>query len=120
MGKIKGSKGLSDYSVLMSIYKGDNPKFLEESLQSVFVQTLATDNVVLVCDGLITDELQNVLDGFKQKYPNVINQVQLSENRGLGYALNYGLKYCKNPLVARLDSDDISIPERCFLQVKEF
>lgn len=104
----------------MSIYNGDNKKFLEESLQSIFAQTLSTDDVVVVCDGEINAELQEVLDRFKQKYPNIINQVQLPQNRGLGYALNFGLKMCKNQLVARMDSDDISFPERCKLQVEAF
>ncbi len=120
MTKTKGSKGLADYSVLITVYKGDNPEFLRESLNSIFSQTLMTDDVVLVKDGEIPDLLQNVIDEFKEKYPNVINEISIEKNKGLGSALNVGLKECKNPLVARMDADDISVPERCELQVKAF
>lgn len=39
---------------------------------------------------------------------------------GLGNALNNGLKYCKNDIVARMDSDDIAVPERMELQLEAF
>ena len=46
--------------------------------------------------------------------------IQLPENHGLAYALNVGIKASRNELIARMDADDISLPERCELQLKEF
>ena len=49
------------YSVLMSVYKKEQPEFLKESIQSIMDQTLKTDNFVLVCDGALTKELDQVI-----------------------------------------------------------
>lgn len=111
---------MSNYSVLITVYKGDKPEFLRESLNSIFSQTLLSDDVVLVKDGGIPDCLQNVIDEFKNKHVGIINEIGLEVNQGLGRALNFGLAKCKNQLVARMDADDVCLPERCELQVKAF
>lgn len=49
-----------------------------------------------------------------------MNVVRLKKNVGLGNALNEGIKYCKNEMIARMDSDDISYPDRCEKQVVIF
>ncbi len=108
------------YSVLMTVYKNDNPSFFETALTSVINQTLKPDEIVLVKDGFVPDEIQNVIDKLSNENPELINQVQLSQNVGLGLALNEGIKVCKNELIARMDSDDISMPTRCEKQVEEF
>ncbi len=109
---------MTDYSVLMSVYYKENPKYFKESIESMLSQTVATNNFVIVCDGPLTDELTKVLDTYK-KNP-VFTIVELPENVGLAVALTEGLKYCKCELVARMDSDDISIPERCERQLAVF
>lgn len=83
-------------------------------------QTLLSNDIVVVCDGHINSEIQAVIDEVKNRYPNLINQVQLDKNVGLGLALNEGLKACKNELVARMDADDYSLPNRCEEQIKMF
>ena len=108
------------YSVLMTVYKNDNPLYFEKSIMSMINQTKKVDEIVIVKDGPITNELQEVIDTIDNKFPNVIIQVNLEKNLGLGLALNEGLKVCKNDIVARMDADDISLNNRCELQLNEF
>ena len=108
------------YSVLMTVYKDDNPSYFEMALMSMINQTKKPDEIVLVKDGPITKELQDVINKIDDNYPNIINQVSLNKNLGLGLALNEGMKQSKNELLARMDSDDISLPTRCEKQLEEF
>lgn len=100
-----------NFSVLMSLYHRERPDCLRQSLDSVFDQTLTPAEVILVEDGPLTSELYEILDEYESKYPQ-FKRVPLAENGGLGKALNEGLKHCSNVLVARMDTDDISKPER--------
>jgi glycosyltransferase involved in cell wall biosynthesis len=105
------------FSVLMSLYSKERPKFLCVSLESVFAQTLRADEVVLVLDGPITEELQSVVTSYATKYPE-LRVVPIAKNGGLGKALNEGLKQCSYELVARMDTDDICKPTRFEKQVQ--
>ncbi|MEC5313941.1 glycosyltransferase [Enterococcus casseliflavus] len=109
----------TNYSVLMSVYSKESPLFLKQSIESILNQTIKTNDFVIVLDGLLTRELNEILCYYKDNY-DCINLVQLEENIGLGLALNKGLKLCKNELVARMDSDDISLPNRCEKQLDRF
>ncbi|MBU3155328.1 glycosyltransferase [Clostridium estertheticum] len=108
------------YSVLMSVYYKENPKFFKLSIESMLHQTLKPDEIVIVKDGKLTEELDRVIDYYVSHEPNQFSIVALEKNLGLGLALNEGLKECKNELVARMDTDDISLENRCELQVEEF
>lgn len=103
------------YSVLMSLYKKENPEYLRIAIDSMLNQTVAPDEIVLVEDGPLTDELYAVLD----EYP-MLHRIKNETNLGLGLALNVGLKECRNELVARMDTDDCSKPERCEKQLQRF
>lgn len=107
------------YSVLMTVYTKDNPEYFNLALDSMINQTLKADEIVIVKDGKITKELQKVIDDCKKKYKKIV-EVDLRKNVGLGLALNEGLKVCKNELIARMDSDDISELNRCEEQIKLF
>ena len=107
---------MTSFSVLQSVYKNDNPAFLDESLQSIADNTLLPQEIVLVKDGILTPELENVIESWREKLPLKI--VGYEENRGLGYALNYGLDFCEAELVVRMDSDDISYANRFEKQIK--
>ena len=111
---------MQNYSVLMSVYHKEKAEYLKTAMQSMFDQTAQTNDFVLVCDGPLTDELDSVIDEIYALHSDILNIVRLSENRGLGNALNEGLKHCKNELVARMDSDDISLPDRCEKQIAVF
>lgn len=109
-----------EYSMLISVYKGEKPEFLDKCLESVFSQTLKADEVILVCDGRLTDGLYKVIDRYKELYPDAFRPVYLEKNVGTGAAANIGLKECRNELVIKTDSDDISRPYRCEKQVRMF
>lgn len=106
------------FSVLLSTYKTDNPLFLEQALDSIcFQQSLVPGQIVVVKDGPLTEELDSVIENFREKLSDKFTVVSLKNNVGLGAALNEGLKYCEFELVARMDSDDISLRERFSIQV---
>lgn len=112
---VKESAEQKKYSVLMSLYKKENPEYLRIAIDSMLNQTVAPDEIVLVEDGPLTDELYAVLDD----YP-ILHRIKNEKNLGLGLALNIGLKECRNELVARMDTDDCSKPERCEKQLQRF
>lgn len=107
------TKEYDDYSVLMSVYIKEKPDFLRLSIESMMSQTVPTNDFVLICDGPLTNELNQVIGELQEKYKKIINVVRFEENRGLGHALNVGVKTCKNDIIARMDSDDISRSYRC-------
>lgn len=107
------------FTVLISLYYKESSEYLRKSLDSVFLQSLPSDEVVLVEDGPLTSELYEVVEEFVHGHPEM-KRVVLEKNRGLGEALNEGLKHCSHDLVARMDTDDIAKPERFEKQVKIF
>lgn len=107
------------FSVLISLYKKEHPSFLQQSLNSLFSQTLLPDEIILVKDGPLTAELDAVVSDYAARYP-ILKVVPLPQNQGLGKALNEGLKHCSYDLVARMDTDDIAKPDRFEKQVKAF
>lgn len=111
---------MDKYSVLMSVYAKVEPDELKLSISSMLQQTVRPDQFVLVWDGPVGTELKDTVQQFELLYPQVFTIVTLEENHGLAYALNEGLKHCRNDLVARMDSDDYSLPERCAKQLHEF
>lgn len=111
---------MEKYSVLMAVYKKEKPEYLIQSLDSMLAQTVLPDEIVLVEDGPLKESLYRVIRRYQKKYPSVLKVVSLPWNSGLGNALNYGLSYCSHELVARMDSDDISMPARCGMQLEAF
>lgn len=108
---------MSNFSVLISVYQKERPEFLRLALDSIWeLQTLKPSEIVIVCDGPLTTELNLVIDQFSSKAPAKI--LRLKENQGLGEALARGLQICSHELVARMDSDDISVSDRFEKQVK--
>lgn len=108
------------YSVLMSVYHKADPDFFSESIRSMMEQTIATDDFVLVCDGPVTDALEQIIAAYVKEYPGVFQIIRLAENVGIGAAANIGLKYCKHDLVAKMDADDIAVSDRCESQLGAF
>jgi glycosyltransferase involved in cell wall biosynthesis len=108
------------YSFLMSVYAKEKYEYLKLALNSMLNQTIKPDEIVIVKDGLLTDELEHVIKDYKEKYPNIFTIISNDKNLGLGLSLNKGLAVCKNELVARMDSDDICYPERCEKEIEAF
>ena len=110
-------------SVLMSVYKSEKGAFLDRSLQSVWDdQTRKPEQIVLIEDGAIPEELELIIDSFQLRVnaSGVAKMVvvKLPVNGGLTKALNAGIKHVTGELIARMDSDDISAPQRFDLQEK--
>ena len=117
MNYIKVNK-MADYSVLMSVYKKEKPEYLSTAIESMLDQSVKTNDFVLVCDGPLTDSLDEVISNFEKTNPGLFNVVRLPENVGLALALNEGIKHCKNDIVARMDSDDFSKKDRIEKEIK--
>ena len=110
-----------EFSVLISVYKQEKPNYLDQALKSVyFDQTLKPSEIVLVKDGTLTPDLEVVIKKYKTLLKEKLIVVGYSLNKGLGFALNYGLKKCSNEIVARFDTDDICMSERFKIQLKVF
>ena len=104
---------MEKYSVLMSVYSKDNPEYLRLAIDSMLNQTVPPEQYVVVEDGPLADELKEVIQEYERYYPTLFTIVKIPQNKGLPNALNEGLKACRNEFVARMDADDISLPERC-------
>lgn len=107
------------FSVLMSVYHKEQPVYLKRALDSVINQTLPPNEIVLVEDGPLTDELYAVIDQYTNNHPGLFNIVKLEQNQGLGLALREGVVRSTYDLIARMDTDDVSVPNRFELQIKE-
>lgn len=107
-----------DISVLMSVYFREQPQNFFESLNSIKLQEAVPRQLVIVRDGKLTNDLDQVLSKFYNDNSDLfdIKIVELNERVNLGCALNMGLKYCKYTLVARMDSDDHALPKRLLIQ----
>lgn len=104
-------------SVLMSVYKSEKAEYLDEALASVWTaQTVKPSQIVLVEDGRLTDGLYEVLDKWKRELGDTLLILKNERNLGLTKSLNKGLSHVTSDLVARMDSDDVSLPQRFEMQ----
>lgn len=109
---------MPNFSVLMSVYYKENPVFFRESLDSLMHQTTMPNEIVLVKDGPLSVELDDLISEFTGKYPNLFKIIVLPENKGLGNAMSIGTLECKNEIIARMDTDDICVLNRFEKQIK--
>ncbi len=108
------------YSVLMAIYIGTSLKQFRQSVDSMLAQTVRPEQFVLVFDGPVNALVQEEVNRYVQAEPNLFTIVPLTVNQGLAAALNHGIDAARNELIARMDSDDISFPDRCEKQLAAF
>ena len=102
---------MSKISVLMSVYKKENPEYLRASLESVLVQTRTADEILLIEDGPLTQELYQVVAEYQKKC-DYLHVHAMEQNVQLGRALAKGVELCQYDLIARMDTDDIAMPDR--------
>ena len=106
------------FSLLLSVYQGDEKDWLKLAFQSIINQTHLPDEIILVEDGKIPRDLKEVIRTFeknKKKIP--LKVISLKQNQGLATALNKGIAACKYEWIARFDADDINLPDRFQKQV---
>ncbi|MEE6161808.1 glycosyltransferase [Cylindrospermopsis raciborskii DSH] len=101
-----------NFSVLISVYYRDDHLCLDQAIRSVITQTCQPSEIVIVKDGSLTPILDSVLETFVATSPIPVKLVPLPKNVGLGLALQTGLQSCSYNWVARMDSDDLSLPQR--------
>ena len=111
---------MENYSVLTTIYKNDNPKYVEAAIDSMLNQTVRTNDFVIICDGALTSTLDKLIEQYVVENKKLFHIVHLKENAGLGAALRKGVPLCKNEYIARMDDDDIADKRRCELELKKF
>lgn len=107
------------FSVAMSVYKNDSPIFLDRALESITrKQTVLPDEIVLLVDGPVPEQVNAVIEKYLSEYKR-FKIIRLIENKGLGNALKIAVENSSNELIARMDSDDVSLEDR-FEQQLEF
>ena len=101
------------FTLLISTWAGDRADYLREAFTSTVVeQTRRPAEVVLVQDGPVPAELAAEIARLSAESPVPVQHVELPANQGLGPALDAGLRASSHEIVARMDSDDVSVPER--------
>ncbi len=103
------------FSALGAVYFKEKASYLDQSLESLYKQTLQADEVILIHDGILTDELYSCLKKWLKIFP--FKEIKLTENKGLAEALNIGLSKCSYDWVARFDTDDINDCQRFKIQM---
>lgn len=109
---------MEPFSVAMCVYRGDDAQHFRTALDSVLSQTRPPAEVVLVVDGPIPSELEKVVAECEAN--PLFRVIRFSKNQGHGNARRAGLEACSNRLVALMDADDISLPERFEIQLAAF
>jgi glycosyltransferase involved in cell wall biosynthesis len=108
------------FSVLLSVYKNEDPEYLKGALESISLnQSIKPNEIVLIKDGILTPELDNIISNLEKRI-SYLKIYGYSQNRGLGFALNFGLERCTHELVFRMDTDDVACPSRFETQLKVF
>ena len=108
-----------EFSVLITVYEKEKPYNLRKSLLSSYRQTIKPTEIVLVCDGILTQDLYNEIENIKNLIP-ILKVYQLSKNVGSGPASCFGVEKCNTDIIARMDSDDYSEETRFEKQIKAF
>ena len=107
------------YSVVTSVYKNDNPAFVERALDSITtLQTLPPDEVVLIVDGPVPNLLESLIQLREKESNGLYRVIWLKENGGLGNALRLGVEKAKNDIIVRMDSDDVATSDRIQKQIE--
>lgn len=109
---------LPEFSLLLPVYAGDRADHLERAfVSSVHGQSLRPSEVVMVQDGPVGPELEERIAVLVAGSPVPVRHVRIERNVGLAVALTEGLAACRHDVVARMDADDISLPQRFAVQI---
>jgi glycosyltransferase involved in cell wall biosynthesis len=110
---------MNSLAVIMSVYNNDRLIFVRESVQSILNQTFTQFDYFIVFDGPVDPEIDSYLSSLSDSR---LRLYKLVKNEGLAAALNYlliiVLQNQEYNIIARMDADDISMPERFEKQLK--
>lgn len=108
-----------EFSVLITVYEKEKTYNLRQSLLTSYQQTIRPTEIILVCDGILTQELYDEIEQMKSEIP-ILKVYQLDTNLGSGPASRFGVGKCNTELIARMDSDDYCVETRFEKQIKAF
>lgn len=109
------------YSVLMPLWHNERSDFLEQSLLSMVNQTIPPQEFVFILDQPIPAKMKSLIQSLLAGHTDVrFVEVYHLHGCGLGALLQAGMLQCSCPYVARMDSDDISLPDRCEKELRIF
>lgn len=106
--------GNTKISVIMSVYNCE--KTLEQAIDSILAQTYA-DWEFIICNDCSTDGTQQILDRYRERFPDRFILLHNEQNMRLAYSLNQCLNYASGEYVARMDGDDYCAPDRFEKQI---
>jgi len=95
-------------SVIMAVYNEEN--YIEKAVLSIERQTIH-DIELIVCDDASSDKTYRILIELKKKFSNIV-LIRNKSNMGLAYSLNRCIEIANGEYLARMDADDVSLPER--------
>lgn len=111
------------FSVSMCVYGGDNPEFFDAAVSSIVDQTVLPSEIVLTVDGPIPNAIETVIEKYRTQLSNSAIQfrvVYLGKNMGHGEARRICFEHCSCDLIALMDADDLSVPDRFEKQLAVF
>lgn len=103
---------MSTISVLLPIYYKESVSVIEKCLHSMLQQTVKPDEIVCALDDPSTEEIETAIDRFAETAGTKIVKCYCKRGSGLGAVLNIGVQHCSCDYIARMDADDIAVPER--------
>jgi GT2 family glycosyltransferase len=105
------SSGIPKVTVLMTVLNGE--QYLPDAIESILQQTFHDFELIIVNDGS-TDSSQAIIQSYDDPRIRVIHNPC---NRGIYTSANIGLRHAQGQYVARLDADDVSVPDRLKTQI---
>ena len=109
---------MEKFSVSMCVYAEDSAQWFKTAVDSVLNQTKTPDEIVLVVDGPIPNDLNDIITEYEEN--TLFKIIRLEVNQGHGIARKIGLDNCSNELVAIMDSDDVCSFNRFEKQLEVF
>lgn len=107
--------GCEKISVIMGIFNCADT--LPQAIESIVNQTY-TNWQLIMCDDASIDNTYDVAKSYQEKYPDKIILIKNDVNSKLAFTLNHCLEYADGTFIARMDGDDISMPDRFEKEVK--
>ena len=109
------------FSVAISVYEKDKSEWFDLALMSIINQTVKPSEIILVVDGPVPETIEEIIEKYIQICHEDIrlNVIRFPVNKGLGSALKAAIECSENEFIARMDSDDISVPNRFELQLNK-
>lgn len=111
----------NEFSVLMLVYAGDRPEHFHAALRSITGQTLPPAEIVLVVDGPVPEATEEVIRYYENELAETgtaFRVIRSERNLGCGGAKRLGFAQCRYPLIAMMDADDLSVPDRFEKQLR--